>query len=239
MTAGVVQGARAGTLTVALGLFALACGPRHIESTTPKHRDYAPGGYAQRDPSTRPSNGSLFSEAVPGYLEDTRAVRVGDLVVIRIDESADARGGATTHLQRDSNTTWGAGAFFGLTAALQRAYPALDPSKLLDLSSHSQFDGDGSTARNGTLQGSIAVRVVRQMPNSDLFVEGTKVILINNEECHLYLSGLIRRADIEPDNSVASSRIADAQIEFTGRGDVTEHQRRGWLQQLLDAINPF
>ena len=83
------------------------------------------------------------------------------------------------------------------------------------------------------------MRVVREMPNGDLFVEGTKVVLINNEEYHLYISGLVRPTDIAQDNSIASTVIADAQIEFTGRGDVADQNRKGWLARLLDSLNPL
>jgi flagellar L-ring protein precursor FlgH len=77
------------------------------------------------------------------------------------------------------------------------------------------------------------------MPNGDLFLEGTKVVLINNEEYHLYISGLVRPTDIQQDNSVFSSRIADAQIEFTGRGDLADQQRKGWFSKFIDWANPF
>jgi flagellar L-ring protein precursor FlgH len=83
------------------------------------------------------------------------------------------------------------------------------------------------------------VKVREAMPNGDLFIEGTKVVMINNEEYHLYISGLIRPADVGPDNAVASSRVADAQIEFTGRGDIADQVNRGWLTKLLDWLNPF
>ncbi len=205
----------------------------------PKQREYTPGAYDQRDPTKHAAAGSLFSESSGGYLEDTRALRVGDVVVIRIDENADAQGGATTKLNRDSSMSMGANGLFGLTSAIQKAYPSIDPSKLLDIASKSTFDGAGNTARKGQLSGNIAVRVARAMPNGDLFVEGTKTVLINNEEYHLYVSGVLRPNDIGQDNTIASSRIADAQIEFTGRGDVTDQQRKGWLLRLLDALNPF
>ena len=97
---------------------------------------------------------------------------------------------------------------------------------------------EGDTRRNGTLSGQMAVRVVRELPNGDLFLEGTKVVLINNEEYHLYVSGITRPADIASDSSIASSRLADAQIEFTGRGDVAGQQRKGWGSRLLDASQP-
>ena len=107
------------------------------------------------------------------------------------------------------------------------------------MASKSSFSGAGDTARNGELTGNIAVRASREMPNGDLFLEGTKVVLINNEEYHLYVSGLVRPTDISPDNSVQSTRIADAQIEFTGRGDLADQQRKGWFGRMFDSINPF
>ena len=127
----------------------------------------------------------------------------------------------------------------GLVPALKKSHPDIDPAKLLSLASTADFAGDGQTRRKGTLTASIAVRVAQQMPNGDLFIEGTKVVMINHEEIHLYISGLVRRADIAGDNSVASSRIADAQVEFTGRGDVADTVDRGWLTKVLDFINPF
>jgi flagellar L-ring protein precursor FlgH len=63
--------------------------------------------------------------------------------------------------------------------------------------------------------------------------------MINHEEYHLYISGVIRTTDIAPDNSVASSLIADARVEFTGRGDINDQVERGWLTKVLDAVNPF
>jgi flagellar L-ring protein FlgH len=77
------------------------------------------------------------------------------------------------------------------------------------------------------------------MPNGDLYVEGTKVVMINNEEYHLYVSGVIRPADVAQDNSVVSSKVADAQIEFTGRGDMADTIDRGWFTKLIDWLNPF
>ena len=127
----------------------------------------------------------------------------------------------------------------GIVPALKKAYPDLDTSKLIEYASKSSFAGAGDTARTGELSGKIAVRVVSEMPNGDLFLEGTKVVLINNEETHLYVSGLVRPADIAQDNSIASSRIADAQVEFTGRGDLADQQRKGWGVRVIETLNPF
>ncbi len=213
------------------------CGPNHVAPFTPRQRIYKPGEYAQT--TAKPSNGSLFSDANPGFLEDTRALRVGDFVMININESANAQGDASTKLDKNNSTTIGIPALFGIMPALKRAYPGIDPTQLISFASQAAFAGSGTTARQGTLNGSIAVRVVREMPNGDLFVEGTKVVLINNEEYHLYLSGLVRRADIGQDDSVDSTRLADAQIEFTGRGDLADQNHKGWLAKLIDMFNPF
>lgn len=230
---------------VALGALVLtanivsACGPRHIAPFKPRHRVYEPGAYAQDAASAKPLNGSLFSETSGGWLEDTRATRVGDFVVIKIDEHANAKGASTTNLKQESSGTSGATALMGILPALKKAYPDIDPAKLMEYASKSGFAGAGDTARNGELSGSIAVRVSKEMPNGDLFLEGTKVVLINNEEYHLYVSGLVRRVDIAQDDTIASSRIADAQIEFTGRGDIADQQRKGWLARLIESVNPF
>jgi flagellar L-ring protein precursor FlgH len=217
----------------------VACGPPHVAPFTPRNRQYKAGEYAATKVDAKPKDGSLYSEAFPGFLEDTRAVRIGDVVVVRIDEQANASGNATTQLSKNTKRDINVDAFLGLVPALKRAHPDLDPSKLISLASEADFNGDGKTSRQGQLTGSIAVRVTQQMPNGDLFIEGTKVVMINHEEIHLYISGLVRRADIGQDNSVASSRIADAQVEFTGRGDIADQVDRGWLTKILDFINPF
>jgi flagellar L-ring protein FlgH len=224
---------------LALAWLTTACGPPHVATFTPRERKYAPGQYAVKQADAKPTSGSLYSEATAGFLEDTRAVRVGDVVVVRIDEQANASGTANTKLNKSTNRDVGVQALLGLMPALKKSHPDIDPEKLIQLAATSDFQGDGATSRKGQLTGNIAVRVTQQMPNGDLFVEGTKVVMINHEEIHLYISGLVRRADIGADNTVASSRLADAQVEFTGRGDVAEQTDRGWLTKILDFINPF
>ena len=82
--------------------------------------------------------------------------------------------------------------------------------------------------------------MVRQvLPNGALFIEGHRVVLVNNEEHHFYISGVIRPEDIDGLGQIQSSRIADAQIEFTGRGALSTATKRGWLASLLDIIWAF
>ncbi len=217
----------------------LGCGPKHVAAFTPRNRIYKPGRYAAAEAQARPVDGSLYNEAFPGFLQDTRAVRAGDILVVTIDEATNAKGNATTKLSKDSSREAGVTAFLGLVPALKKEHPDIDPTQLLNLMAKSEFSGDGQTQRKGELKGSIAVHVREVMPNGDLFVEGTKVVMINNEENHLYISGVVRPSDIGRENTIASSRIADAQVEFTGRGDMADQIDRGWFAKILDSINPF
>lgn len=230
---------RLAVLSLALAGGTISCGPKHIAPFTPRQRIYGAGHYAQKEESAKPTNGSLFSEANPGFLEDTRAVRVGDFVVLNIDENANAQGDANTSLTKQDSATANASTLMGILPALRRGGGSATLAALVSALGNVNFTGSGTTERSGQLNGSIAVRVVKEMPNGDLFVEGTKVVLINEEEYHLYLSGLIRPTDIAQDNSVSSSRVADAQIEYTGRGDLADTNRRGWLTKFFETINPF
>jgi len=214
-----------------------ACGPNHIQPHTPRHRDYDPGPY-ERAPEAV-SDGSLWQDSSRGLFADFRASRVGDIVTIRIDESARASGDASTQMGREAEHSFGLPNVFGFMGALSAAHPDIDPSSLLEVMSEYNFDGQGSTDRASNLRGTVAVRVRRELPNGDLFVEGTKVILINDEELHVYVSGVIRPQDIMEDNSVRSSLVADAEIEFTGRGALTNNQRQGWLSRLISRVRPF
>lgn len=213
------------------------CGVQHIEPHTPRARNYDPGEYETAPAPV--SGGSLWQDASRGLFADFRAGRVGDLVTIRIDEDASATGNAGTRLDREAEHGFSMPAMFGFMSALQEAVPGVDPSNLLSVMSNYSFDGDGQTRRASNLEATVAVRVRRTLPNGDLFVEGTKVVLINQEEIHVYVSGVIRPQDIEADNSVRSSLVADAQIEFTGRGALTTNQRQGWLSRILSEVRPF
>lgn len=225
------------TSSVAL-LALMGCYPQsQIREYQPRHRDYEAGPYMEEGQAV--STGSLWEDRSRSLFADFRANGAGDLVTIQIDENPHAIGDASTDTERESSFNFGVGGLVGLMAALQTAYPDIDPTRLVNLMSSSNFSGSGNTRRGSNIQAAIAVRVQRVLPNGDLFIEGTKVLLVNEEELHIYVSGVIRPQDIEQDNSVPSSRIADAEIALSGRGDLTQNQRMGWLQQILGHVNPM
>src|SRR5690606_41130277 len=111
--------------------------------------------------------GSIYSEAQAGFLEDTRALRVGDVVLIRIREEADAQGGATTRLSKETNRKAGVSNLLGLVPAIRRAYPNIEPEELIALAARADFAGEGQTQRAGKLRGSIGGHVKQELPRSE------------------------------------------------------------------------
>ena len=216
---------------------ALAAGcASHIAPYHAKHRALDAGEFGTR---SRPANGSLYAEGAPGLFEDHNASRIGDILVIKIDEKDVASHQADTQLNKSDATTYGMPAAVGLVAAIVAKYPDVDPAKLLATTSEQKFSGNGAVKREGTVTATLPVRVIQILPSGDLFVEGTTVVMVGEEEHHIYVSGLVRRVDIADDDTVSSSRIADAEIEYTGRGDVSDTQRRGWLSRILSTLWPF
>ncbi|HEY0482225.1 MAG TPA: flagellar basal body L-ring protein FlgH [Kofleriaceae bacterium] len=201
-----------------------------------RHRKLDLGEFGAR---SRPSGGSLYAEGSPGLFEDHSASRVGDILVIRIDEKDVASHHADTKLDKSDATTYGLPGSFGLLAALKSKFPDLDPAKLFSSTSEQKFTGAGAVKREGTMVATLPVRVVQILPSGDLFIEGAKAVVVGAEQHHIYVSGVVRRVDIADDDSVPSSRIADAEIEYTGAGDLSDTQRRGWLARGLSKVWPF
>jgi flagellar L-ring protein precursor FlgH len=219
-------------LAPALAAALAACsGVSHVGAYTPKHRTYAvPDATAQDDKATP---GSLWRDgrATSLLFTDARALRVNDLVVVKVEEIADAKRSSDTDLTHDSQTDSTVAAFLNAVAKI--------PSTEIKGGTTTTFKGLGSTARTERLTATVPAIVRQVLPNGNLFVEGHRVVLVNAEEQHFYISGVVRPIDIDGDNSVKSSMVADAEIEFTGRGILTENARQGWAQKFWNWIWPF
>jgi flagellar L-ring protein precursor FlgH len=101
------------------------------------------------------------------------------------------------------------------------------------------FKGEGETSRESSMTASISTRVVRVLGNGNLLVAGSRQVKVNAEDQVIVISGVIRPEDIAPDNSVLSTNVADARIEYYGRGVLADKQRPGWLGRVLDWVWPF
>jgi flagellar L-ring protein precursor FlgH len=104
---------------------------------------------------------------------------------------------------------------------------------------NSTFTGRGQTAQANSLVGEISVTVAQVFPNGSMLVRGQKQLQINRGNEYIRVSGIVRSADIGPDNRVPSTRIADAQIDYVGRGEISRASRQGWLQRFFTMVSPF
>lgn len=214
----------------------VACAPvPHLDEYTPKRRDYeSPVALEGRQEARL--NGALFSASGGGtYLfADQRAMRMGDIVTVVIKEEADANRDVETDMTREASNSLSLDKFFGVLKAL-----GIDDKIQVGGGSTSDFHSRGMSKRTEYLTATVPAIVRQVLPNGNLFVEGHRAILVNNEEQHFYLSGVVRPVDIDGSNSVPSFLVADAEIEFTGRGVMSEKQKPGWLQRGLDIGSPF
>ena len=108
------------------------------------------------------------------------------------------------------------------------------------LSSASEFDGEGDNTQKNSLTGSLTVTVADVLPNGNLVVRGEKRVSLNQGNEYVKVSGIVRPVDIDPDNSIASTKIADATIIYNGDGQTASANKAGWLTRFFSsALSPF
>ncbi|HTF99169.1 MAG TPA: flagellar basal body L-ring protein FlgH [Nitrospirota bacterium] len=195
----------------------------------------------QENAKQAPASNSLWHDTASLY-EDVKARRLNDLITINVVENISGSGTADTSATRKSSADAAVTGILGIPLNLNR--PNLwgsgnGFSPTVGGSLQNDFAGSGATTRAGTLVGTITAKVVEVMPNGVLAIESRKDITINNERQILILRGMVRPDDIATDNSVLSSRVADAEVYFVGDGVVQSKQDPGWLAKILDTIWPF
>ncbi|RMH08900.1 MAG: flagellar basal body L-ring protein FlgH [Nitrospirae bacterium] len=190
-------------------------------------------------PLQRPSTlGSLW-QAGNGraYLfEDLRASRVGDIVTIKIVEQHKGSKKASTTADRESDYN---GSLGGSLFGLNNFASALVDGVEVEAKNKNEFKGSGSTSREDTLTGTIAAQVVEVLPNGDLRIKGHREVTVNSERQTMTISGIVRRVDLDTTNTVLSTAIANAKIEYSGLGVVDDVQRPGWFVRIWDWISPL
>lgn len=186
-----------------------------------------------------PHEGSLFAGENRRSLlfVDRKARHINDVITIRIVESARASGEAATATDRDSSILGRLDAVFGLEDTLVER--GINPAAVVKGGLQNTFDGSGSTTRRNSLNASITAIVRDVFPNGNLYIEGKKDVIINNERQYIMISGIVRPEDIAPGNSITSDLIADARIEYSGKGVLADKQRPGWLGRVIDIAWPF
>jgi flagellar L-ring protein precursor FlgH len=214
-----------------LGTLGLIVGCSSMEpKLTPVDRDVFRSHPIPRTAVPAHSEGSLFAgESRRSLLfVDPKARLINDVLTIRIVESASASGEATTGTGRESSLSARIESFFGV-----------HPEIATKAGMSNNFDGSGTTSRKNSLTATLTAVVREVFPNGNLYIEGKKEVIINNERQYIIVTGIVRPEDIQSDNSIASNLIADARIEYSGRGVIAEKQRPGWLGRVLDVVWPF
>ncbi len=234
-------------IILALGALAVAvfgCAPA-THNPAPMAVVSAPQAEAE-PPDANP--GSLFDPASADYLlADNRARRVGDVVMVNIVEEASSKLTADTTADRDSSINLGVSSMFGKEDTRLLPFgPSFglkgdvgEDKTMVKANAATTFEGTGETKRESTVTATVAARVVKIMPNGLMQIEGSREVKVNEETQVLVVRGLIRSKDITPDNAILSSYVADAHIEYYGRGVLADKQRPGWLTRLLENIWPF
>lgn len=177
--------------------------------------------------------GSIF-QAGDGYAalyEGWRARRVGDPLTIILVERTAASKSATSKL--------GSKGDLGLNPPTTGPLGSLLKSTDIGMGGSRNFDGSGAADQSNSLSGEISVTVAQVFPNGTMLVQGQKRVTLNRGDEFIQIKGLVRMADVGIDNRVLSTRVADAQIAYTGKGDVARASRQGWLSRFFQAVSPF
>ncbi len=206
-----------------------------------------------RQPAASPEDngGSLWQarSSFNGLFIDTKARNIGDIVTVKIEESAKATNKANTETERTSGLEDGIEKLFGIEDWWQDEilpdvngkWPKINPFGNPSVKGYlkSDFEGDGQTSRSGNLEAFITCRVVDVMANGNLKIVGTREVMVNHENQLIILSGIIRPRDISDTNVILSTFISDAKIAYSGSGVIDDRQRPGWLANLLNNVWPF
>jgi flagellar L-ring protein precursor FlgH len=173
-----------------------------------------------------------------GLTADRKAARTGDILTITVQESATASNSQQRKDSRTSSLQDSVGQFlFSPAASKFGTHNGELPA--INLSGASSFTGGGQVDNSQSLTASAAVTVVDVLPNGNLVIEGVRLVKFAGESQYVVLHGIVRPDDISPNNTILSTNIADARVEFYNRGSLTDMQNRGWLSKLYEKFRPF
>ncbi|HAW60812.1 MAG TPA: flagellar basal body L-ring protein FlgH [Pseudomonas sp.] len=187
------------------------------------------------------NNGAIYQAGFENYLyDDRKAYRVGDIITITLAERTQASKNASSSISKDSSANIGLGSLFG--GAVSMANPLTGNSMSLGAEYDASRDtsGSGQAGQSNSLSGSITVTVSEVLPNGILAVRGEKWLTLNTGDELVRIAGLVRSDDISTDNTVSSTRVADARITYSGTGAFADASQPGWLSRFfVSPLWPF
>ncbi len=180
---------------------------------------------------------SLWRNGSRAFFKDQRAHQIGDILTVTVNITDKANIANETQRSRSNTEDSGITNFFGKSKV--PVVGSAIPGRLLTADSTASSDGKGSVNRQEALQTNVAAVVTQLLPNGNLVVEGKQEIRVNLEIRELIVAGIVRPEDIQSDNTIDSSKIAQARIAYGGRGQITDVQQARYGQQVMDVLLPF
>lgn len=172
------------------------------------------------------TSGGLYRTGhTSSLVQDRRALRVGDILMVVLDESTQSSKSAGTSYGKSSDVG------IGVPTVLGKSYPDLETSASADRN----FNGSAKSSQQNTLRGAIAVTVHQVLPNGTLLVKGEKALRLNQGDEFIRLTGLVRLDDITRNNQVSSQNVANAKISYAGRGALNDSNSAGWLSRFFTS----
>ena len=188
-------------------------------------------------PPTPRTDGAIYQAGQQMELfADIKARRIGDVLTITLKESTNASKAAVTKTAKTTSTADTGATILGRTIT-HAGVPVVGNAAF---SGADSFDGEGSSTQSNSLAGSLTVTVTNVQANGNLVVQGDKTLKLNQGDEFIRISGVVRQADIQTDNTVTSDKIADAKISYSGKGVVNSSNQMGWLARFINSpFSPF
>ena len=187
------------------------------------------------------NNGSIYQAGFEnGLYDDRKAFRVGDIITITLNERTQASKNANSNLQKDSSANLGVTSLFGFTPSVTNPLTGGNMNLGAQFNGERESSGSGQAGQSNSLSGSVTVTVAEVLPNGILAVRGEKWMTLNTGDELMRISGLVRADDISTDNTVSSTRVADARITYSGTGAFADASQPGWMSRFfMSPLWPF
>ncbi len=210
--------------------------------------DFEPPKYVEQMPAKEikqdfAAPGSIFGQGDNPLFCDHKAMKVNDIVTIVINETAQSKTAGQKQLSESGTTSLGGGLFTsaGTNAAVDAHVNRLNGILGTGFSSSTtnQYKGQGSATKDASFTTTVSARVVKVLENGNIFVSGTREILIDDQKQIIQVSGVIRPYDIDQYNKISSNQMSDAKILYKTEGDVDRATKQGWGTKMFQAVWPF
>ena len=215
--------------TLMIVLVVLATGCAAFQSPMRDDPNFAPK-YPSTDRVVANTNGSLFADS--GYIslfDDAVARHVGDIITVRLNERTTSTKSASTNISKDTDSTVSEPILFG-----KKVRGILtNGGNLNELGSENDFSGSADSDQSNSLQGNIAVTISEILPNGTFVIRGEKWMQLNQGDEYIRIVGMVRQVDIDSDNSIDSTKIANARITYGGKGMMDDSNKMGWLARFF------